>query len=80
MKIIAPKGSILGGIQHAMAGRLHFNAAGIAEESCRIVGTPGFYPDRKVDVAYINRFMPMLEDRLRVAGARLATMLNRLLR
>ena len=25
-----------------------FNAASVAEESCRIVGTPGFYPDRKV--------------------------------
>ena len=30
------------------------NAARIAEESCRIVGTPSFYPDRKVDVAYIE--------------------------
>jgi hypothetical protein len=53
-----------------------FNAASIAEESCRIVGMPGFYPDRKVDVPYIERFTPVMEDRLRLAGARLAAVLN----
>lgn len=26
-----------------------FNAASIVEQACRIVGTPEFYPDRKVD-------------------------------
>ena len=29
-------------------------------ESCRIVGTPGFYPDRKVDVSYIEHFAPVI--------------------
>jgi hypothetical protein len=53
-----------------------FNAARIAEESCRIVGTPGFYPDRKVDVSYIEQFTPIMEGRLLTAGARLAAMLN----
>jgi hypothetical protein len=57
-----------------------FRAASIAEESCRIVGTPGFYPDRKVDVPYIERFTPVMEDRLRLAGARLAAVLNGVLR
>ncbi len=54
-----------------------FSAASVAEESCRIVGTPGFYPDRKVDVPYVERFTPVMEDRLRLAGARLAAVLNR---
>lgn len=54
-----------------------FNAAGVAEESCRIVGTPGFYPDRKVDVPYIEQFTPVMEGRLVAAGARLAAVLNR---
>ena len=53
-----------------------FNAASIAEESCRIIGTPGFYPDRKVDVSYIEQFTPVMEGRLRLAGARLAAMLS----
>jgi hypothetical protein len=54
-----------------------FSAASIVEGSCRIVGSPGFYPDRKVDVPYIERFTPVMEDRLRLAGARLAAALNR---
>jgi nuclease S1 len=51
-----------------------------AEESCRIVATPGFYPGRKVDAAYIERFTPVMERRLATAGARLAGLLNRALR
>lgn len=54
-----------------------FNAASIAEESCRIVGTPGCYPDRKVDVPYIEQFTPVMSQRLVAAGARLAAALNR---
>jgi hypothetical protein len=53
-----------------------FNGAATAEESCHIVGTPGFYPDRKVDVPYIERFTPVMEQRLATAGARLAAVLN----
>lgn len=46
-----------------------FNAAQAAEESCRIVGQPGFYPGRLVDQAYIQRFTPIMEQRLQMAGA-----------
>ena len=54
--------------------------AEIAEESCRIVGTPGFYPDRKLGPEYIKRFTPVMEQRLAIAGARLAATLNRVFR
>lgn len=47
-----------------------------AQESCAIVGQPGFYPERLVEVPYIQRFTPVVEKRLAVAGARLAGMLN----
>ena len=47
-----------------------------AEESCRIVGLAGFYPGRLVDPAYVQRFTPIMEQRLRVAGARLAGLIN----
>ncbi len=47
-----------------------------AQESCRIVGTPGYYPDRKVDMDYIKRFTPVMEERLFWAGNRLARVLN----
>ena len=53
-----------------------FNAVSVAGESCRIVGTPGFYPDRKVDALYVERFTPVMEGRLGLAGARLAAVLN----
>jgi hypothetical protein len=56
-----------------------FNAAKVAEESCRIVATPGFYPGRLVDVDYLERFLPLLETRLALAGVRLAEVLNRVL-
>lgn len=48
----------------------------IAEESCRIVTMPGFYPDRKVEAVYVERFTPVVEQRLSLAGARLARILN----
>ena len=50
-----------------------------AEESCRIVGLPGFYPGRLVDLAYVLRFTPLMEQRLQQAGARLAALLNQAL-
>ncbi len=53
-----------------------FNAAQAAEESCQIVGQPGFYPGRLVDQAYIQRFTPIMEQRLQMAGARLAGLIN----
>lgn len=51
-----------------------------AEESCNIVGTTGFYPDRKVGTDYIEHFTPIMEQRLTLAGARLAGLLNRAFR
>jgi len=47
-----------------------------AEESCRIVGMAGYYPVRKVGLEYVERFTPLLEQRLELAGRRLAAMLN----
>jgi hypothetical protein len=52
-------------------------ASVIAEESCRIVGTPGFYPPGEVDAQYAKQFTPIAMDRLALAGARLAAILNR---
>jgi hypothetical protein len=51
--------------------------SGIAEESCRIVSTPGFYPPGDVDAQYAKQFTPIAMDRLALAGARLAAILNR---
>ena len=54
------------------------NMAHAAEESCRIVGTTGFYPQRTVGPDYVAQYTLVLEQQLVVAGARLAGMLNRL--
>jgi nuclease S1 len=51
-----------------------------AEESCRLVATEGFYPAGLVDQRYIQRFTPLMEQRLATAGARLAALLNTVLR
>lgn len=53
------------------------NVSHAAEESCRIVGSPGFYPERRVGLDYVERFTPVMEDRLATAGARLAAILNK---
>ena len=47
-----------------------------AEESCNIVSLKGFYPERLVQMPYIQRYTPVMERRLAAAGARLAGMLN----
>jgi hypothetical protein len=52
------------------------NVVHAAEESCKIVGTPGFYPERSVGQDYVKRYTPVMEQRLTVAGARLAGLLN----
>lgn len=66
-----------------LAKRSAANAADLdvvraAEESCKIVGAVGFYPGRKVGQDYVEQFTPVMEQRLTVAGARLAGLLNRL--
>ena len=48
----------------------------VAEESCRIVAEPGFYPGRKVGAEYLKAYQSVLEQQLALAGARLAGMLN----
>jgi hypothetical protein len=52
------------------------DAARVAEDSCRVVGTAGFYPGRKVGADYVERFTPEMEKQLITAGARLAKVLN----
>lgn len=50
--------------------------AAVAEESCRIVAQPGFYPGRKVGAEYLTAYRPVLEEQSALAGARLAELLN----
>lgn len=48
-----------------------------AEESCRITAQPGFYPDsHKIGQAYVDAELPVAETQLRIAGRRLAEVLN----
>lgn len=48
-----------------------------AEESCRIVREPGFYPDtRRMDLRYLDHWRPTAEKRLREAASRLAALLE----
>lgn len=53
-----------------------WSAVRAAEQSCRIVGVPGFYPVRRVGQDYIDRFTPVLERQLTAAGTALAAVLN----
>lgn len=55
-------------------------AADWALESCRIVRDGNLYPSRHViDDSYLDRHAPLAEQRLRLAGNRLADMINRAL-
>lgn len=48
-----------------------------AEESCRIVLQPGVYPERaRIPQAYVDRWRPVAEQRIAIAGDRLAALLN----
>ena len=68
-------------VRLAMQGGLApWTPAQAAEESCHIVATEGFYPERRVADAYVQRFTPIMEGRLALAGRRLADLLNRSLR
>lgn len=57
-----------------------FDTARAAEESCKIVGEVGFYPERRVGSDYIEKYVPVMERRLATAGARLAAVLNKVFR
>ena len=56
---------------------LGFDPAAWAGESCRIASRPDFYPGRRLDSAYVETFEPLLQQRLLLAGLRLASLLNR---
>ncbi len=49
-----------------------------ARESCRIVESPGFYPDRRVPDPYLALHSAIALRRLHLAGWRLAALLNEL--
>ncbi len=52
-------------------------AAAWAMESCRLTNRPGFYPAGHVaHQAYVDAHLPLAERQLRLAGARLAAVLN----
>ncbi len=55
------------------------NAIEMAEESCRIVAQPGFYPQGDPSPAYVAHMTPVLLLRLALAGQRLAALLNQAL-
>lgn len=55
------------------------NAIDMAEESCRIVAQPGFYPLGDPSQDYVARMTPVLLQRLALAGQRLAALLNQAL-
>ncbi len=50
-----------------------------AQESCRIVDAPGFYPPHTLPDDYADRFGALLQRQLALAAARLAGWLNRVL-
>ncbi len=50
------------------------------EQSCRIVMDDGVYPSgHRIDAAYVARMRPIAERQLRLGGARLAALLDRVL-
>lgn len=69
----------LAGAPPNLLGR-RVSAAQVAEESCKIVAEPGFYPDRKLSSDYVTKYLPVVEQQLRLAGERLAQVLNEALR
>lgn len=64
-------------VNPSAAQPVELSVVNAAEESCRIVGTPGFYPERRVEMDYIERFTPVIEERLKLAGTRLAAILSK---
>ena len=63
-----------------VAPQLQRDASHWAEQSCRIATREGVYPaNRKVGQAYADTWRPVAEAQLRLAGERLAALLNELL-
>lgn len=67
--------AVLQGLPPVAGGR-DLTVVQMAQESCRIVALPDFYPQNGVSDAYVQRFAPVVQQRLALAGARLAAMLN----
>ena len=58
----------------------HSASAVWVEQSCRIVTRPGVYPGKaKIEQAYLDQHRPTAEAQVRLAGARLARLLNEVL-
>jgi hypothetical protein len=62
--------------KYPITSDIQWTAAQAAMESSRIVGTGGFYPERRLGGDYIERFTPIMEQRLTIAGERLAGLLT----
>ncbi len=61
-------------------GTTALDAAGWAEESCALAVAPGVYPDgHVVGQDYVETWRPSAEERIALAGRRLAVLLNGLL-
>ena len=55
-------------------------AAAWAEQSCRVVTQPDFYPRRaKLEPSYVDKHLPIAERQLRAGGVALAAVLNKAL-
>ena len=53
-----------------------------AASSCRLIDAHGLYPgedQHKLDHAYLDKFRPLAEARVQLAGKRLAQLLNQAL-
>lgn len=55
-----------------------FNAVQVAQESCAILAKPEFYPERTVGLGYVQKYTPVMEHQLIIAGTRLESLLNRI--
>ena len=56
--------------------KLQASMAEAAEESCRLVATPGFYPPEQIGQDYFKQFSPVMLARWATAARRLAWMLD----
>ena len=56
--------------------KLQASMADAAEESCRLVALPGFYPTGRIGAPYLKEFSPAMLERLAQAARRLAWVLQ----
>lgn len=59
-----------------LTGSMSLNPAQMANESCEIVASRGFYPTHNVPEEYLDRFAPFVASQLEKAASRLARLLN----